>query len=71
MKLLEKLTKALPPVFGRPAVTALFPGIITSKTLANLDSSGDGPPRYQTGGRVFYEREEFLTWLGKRIREVA
>ncbi len=69
--IIEKLEETLPVVFGRTEVEKLLPGIINSKTLANLDSAGTGPATYYKQGRkVFYERETFLEWLGKRVKKI-
>ncbi|NTW88585.1 MAG: hypothetical protein HGB26_05565 [Desulfobulbaceae bacterium] len=69
--IIEKLEISLPDVFGRTEVERLLPGIINSKTLANLDSAGKGPSVYYKHGRkVVYEKEAFLQWLSKRIKRI-
>ena len=68
--MLQCLSKELPPVFGRKAVESLMPGIISAKTLANLDSAGKGPEYYKHGRVVMYERSSFLSWLSERIKKV-
>ena len=71
LTIIEKLEESLPVVFGRTEVEKLLPGIINSKTLANLDSAGEGPATYYKQGRkVFYERDSFLEWLSGRIKKV-
>ena len=65
--LIQHLSKGLPQAFGRSAIEKLLPGIISSKTLANLDSAGLGPPSYKCGRKVIYEKGAFLEWLNKRI----
>ena len=62
-KVIEHLRKSLPATFGRSAINDLFPGIITSKTQANIDSSGDGPPSFKINRTVCYERDSYLEWL--------
>jgi hypothetical protein len=62
--------KDLPPRFGRKAVETLFPGIISSKTLARLDSEGKGPDRYRYRRKVVYEKKSFLQWLEKDFRQL-
>lgn len=65
--LFSQLKEELPVAFGRTAVEQLLPGIISSKTLANLDSQGLGPKnRYTQGRKVFYRREEFIEFLMER-----
>lgn len=43
-------------------------GMIKAKTLANLDSKGEGPDgRVKCGRKVFYPTGSFLSWMEKRI----
>lgn len=51
--IIQKLQSSLPVVFSRSEIERLMPGIINSKTLANIDSAGDGPPYYKWGGRSY------------------
>jgi len=61
---IEKLlSEQLPNVFGRRAVNDLLPGIISSKTLANLDSQGKGPEKIKAGRTVIYKKDTFVPWL--------
>lgn len=66
-KIIVQLKRSLPAVFGRSSIDQLFPGIIKSKTQANIDSAGNGPPSYKHGRNVFYEKDSYLEWLSKRI----
>lgn len=68
--IIEQLEAKLPAAFGRSAIENLLPGIISSKTLANLDSAGTGPPYYKLGRKVFYEKESFLKWFMQRVTKV-
>ena len=68
--LIELLRADLPIVFARKEIERLYPGLISSKTLANHSSQGTGPPSYRHGRTVIYEREAFLDWLSKRIRYI-
>ena len=68
--LIEQLRADLPIVFARKEIERLLPGLISSKTLANLSSQGAGPPSYRHGRTVIYEREAFLDWLSKRVRYI-
>lgn len=63
------LENCLPPLFDRETASKSLGGIITPKTLANLDSLGKGP-RYamRIGKKVAYEKESFLDWLKSRIK---
>jgi hypothetical protein len=63
------LKAALPPVFGRPKIDNLLPGILSSKTLANLESQGEGPPSFLSGRRRFYARDSFIIWFVSRMQQ--
>jgi hypothetical protein len=70
--ILDALEKRLPEVFGRSAVNDLMPGIITAKTLANLEYKKKGPPQLKIGfKKVVYEKQSFLKWFSNRMREMA
>ena len=43
-------------------------GLLTPKTLANLDSLGIGPERITVGRRVAYPVDELNEWLRERCR---
>ena len=64
---LSDLIPKLPPVISRDHVEKLLGGIISSKTLANLDSIGKGPKRMRVGRKVAYLTEDLLDWLKQRI----
>jgi hypothetical protein len=47
-------------------------GLITRGTLTNLDSKGDGPPRFYMGPRkVAYRVDSFVDWLQQRIERLS
>jgi hypothetical protein len=69
--IIEHLRQQLPVAFGRTEVEKLLPGFISSKTLANLSSYGEGPPSYHHGRKVIYEKEDFLNWLSKRMKPAS
>ena len=61
------LTK-LPPVIARKDVERQLGGIITPKTLANADSSGEGPMgAFQVGRSIVYPTESLINWLIKSM----
>ena len=62
--IIDALSNSLPAVFGRSAISKLMPGVIAPGTLANLASQKKGPPCTFARGKVLYERESFLAWLG-------
>lgn len=58
------LLSKLPPAIARKDVERQLGGIIAPKTLANADSSGDGPMgAYQVGRNVVYPTESLVNWL--------
>jgi len=62
----EMLLEKLPPVIARKNVQVLLGGVISSKTLANADSAGKGPPNiYYIGRVVFYPTKDLIDWLIK------
>ena len=68
---LKNILSELPPIFGRKAVERLMPGIISSKTLANLHSMGKGPRSSRIGRTVCYARSEFVEWLLQSSRSIG
>jgi len=62
------LIPKLPPIIARDSVEKLLGGVIKSKTLANLDSLGEGPKRMRIGRKVAYLTEDLLEWLGARTK---
>jgi hypothetical protein len=68
---LENLKDLLPPIISRDRIEALLGGVISSKTLANLDSLGLGPKRMRIGRKVAYLTEDLLAWLSERTTALA
>lgn len=67
---IASLEEKLPAVIARKQVGSLTGGILHPKTMANLDSLGQGPDkRWRLGRTVFYERDSFIKWLRSRIKE--
>ena len=62
----SNLIPKLPPLISRDHVEKLLGGVISSKTLANLDSLGEGPKRMRVGRKVVYKTEHLLEWLAQR-----
>ena len=63
----DKLS-ALPICFGRSVLDEILPGVVSSKSLANLAWRGVGPPFYKMGRKVYYEKSSFIEWLINRTR---
>ena len=66
VKELSTLLSKLPPIIARDQVHKLLGGVISAKTLANLDSEGKGPKRMRIGRKVVYKADGFLEWLAAK-----
>ena len=64
---IEALRQTLPPTFSRQVAAANLAGIYSAGRLANLDSKGEGPGGVRFGRVVCYTRENFLSWVERRI----
>ena len=67
----DNLIRTLPPMISRDQVEKYLGGVISSKTLANLDSEGKGPRRMRIGRKVAYFTEDLLEWLSLRAKLLA
>jgi len=66
---LATLEKELPPVFTRQLAAQRTGGLISAKTLSNLDSLNRGPSvKVRVGTKVGYERSSFMQWLRGRMK---
>ncbi len=63
----DSIEQRLPPVFTRQVASKVMGGLISAKTLSNLDAKGQGPPKTKLGTKVGYEREDFMRWLKQRF----
>ena len=60
----SRLESFLPPVFTREEAARHMGGLLSAKTLNNIDYRGEGPEvRVRVGKKVGYERETFVQWL--------
>lgn len=65
---LQSIKKNLPPVFTRQIASKVIGGLMSPKTLSNLDALGQGPPvKVKLGSKVGYERDSFVQWLRCRM----
>jgi hypothetical protein len=57
-------------IIARSEVANFTGGLLKSRTLANLDSRGNGPPgRQKMGDRgVFYRVEDLVSWMRERCK---
>lgn len=64
---LKEIENTLPPTIARKNVSKLLGGIVSAKTLANLDSIGKGPKRkFKIGKTVCYYTTDLLEWIENR-----
>jgi len=66
-EVIEALRRELPPVIARHAIGRLLGEIVHPRTVANLDSRGEGPPRIRLGRKIAYPRDSFLEWFAARM----
>ena len=68
-ELKKQLLETMPPVFVRQQVRELTGGMIDGRTLANLDSKGEGPEGKVKMGKTKagYLREPFVDWFLNRL----
>lgn len=65
----KAIERELPPVFTRQVASQAIGGLMSPKTLSNLDALNQGPQvKVHLGNRVGYERDSFLQWLRDRLR---
>ena len=66
--LLQQLSTELPVFFTRKQACIHLGGLLSPRTLANLDSKGCGcPAKKLIGGKIVYPRAEFIKWLESRM----
>lgn len=57
-------------IVARTAVTEFSGGLLDAKTLANLDSLGEGPSKGRLGRKIFYRVDDLISWMEARTKEV-
>jgi len=66
-RIFENLSSKSPEIITRRKLHELTGGLISEKTLANLDSEGTGiQPRIRIGGKVAYPKDAAIAWLRSR-----
>ncbi len=56
-----------PPVVPRHKIPEFSGHTISSKTIANLDSKGEGPPSFKMGRTRVYPKADLLKWFKNRM----
>lgn len=68
--LFQELERTLPPVFSRQVASDMLGGLISAKTLSNLDALGEGPGgKIKFGQKTGYRRDLFISWLKSRMNK--
>lgn len=66
----EKLRKSWPaPIVARTEIARFTGGLLNARTMANLDSLGEGPPRGRYGRKIFYPVDSLVAWMEARSAE--
>lgn len=66
--LIDKFGKDLPQIISRKEFCEKMGGLISPRTLANMDSKGKGPgTKVRIGRTVGYTKESVIQWLSERI----
>ncbi len=66
-RIFENLSHQSPEIITRKKLHELTGGLISEKTLANLDSEGAGiQPRMRIGNKVAYPKDAAIAWLKNR-----
>lgn len=65
----EDLEDKLSPVVSRRQLSELLGGLLSPRTLANLDSQGKGPGyKIKIGRAVGYPKDVVMSWLKQRMQ---
>ncbi len=68
-QIFENLSRTAPEILTRQKIYELTGGLISPKTLANMDSEGTGiRPRMKIGGKVAYPKGPTIEFLKQRSR---
>lgn len=68
-QIFENISRKAPEIITRKKLHELTGGLVSVKTLANLDCEGDGiQPRLRIGGKVAYPKEATIAFLKRRCQ---
>lgn len=54
------------PIVARSQVGVFSGGVLHPRTLANLDSLGQGPGKIMVGNRACYSTQKLVEWMKRR-----
>lgn len=70
-QVIESLRLSLPALVTRQEIERQTGKLIRARYLANIDVSGSGVDgKMKFKGRVIYDKEAFLRWISKNIKEL-
>jgi len=68
-QIFENLARTAPEIITRKKFHEMTGGLVSEKTLANMDSVGDGIlPRLRIGGKIAYPKDAAIAWLKHRCK---
>lgn len=68
MRTLSHLADKWPSsIVARQKIGEFTGGLISEKTVANMDCLGQGPPRVRIGRKIGYPVPSLISWLESRI----
>jgi hypothetical protein len=60
------------PVVARTEIKKFTGGALSGRTVANLDSRGEGPEgRFRLGRKTVYPKDKLVEWLERRMSQEA
>lgn len=69
-EILRKIDEAWsPPIVLRKDIEKFSCGLITVKTMATLDSRGNGARNIRINGKITYNKKALISWLASRIHK--
>lgn len=70
-QVIESLRLSLPALVTRQEIERQTGKLIRARYLANIDVSGSGVDgKMKFKGKVIYDKEAFLRWISKNIKEL-
>lgn len=69
-QIFENLAQTAPEIITRNKLQEITGGLVTAKTLANIDCEGTAgiTPRLRLGNKVAYPKDAAIAWLKQRSK---
>ena len=69
---LSSLKKNWPSdIVARDAIAKFSGKVLHPRSMSNLDSRGEGPPRFYFKRRVFYPIDPLIKWMEQHVRKAV